>query len=256
MRLFPKRSKAWVPNYLVAESGRPVWGWISGHTANEAYLRPVTSSERPIGDKARVMRWGDLSRERTAQIGLEAFMGMISVRHGENCHHFWCSPPGNMNIVVEFYLSGVVADRPTEEKQPPDLYIGAYLFPLEYEHDGSAYGYDDKNPVQKLIVQPVSDGTLHVFKGVPTQKYGGPSFYDGGIIDPDTREPLRVLPRQMPRVVEDTTGKIIPRFGFRYGASERKWQVMRILSDGKVISISQNAPPKGYDTYDAYRQLR
>ncbi len=283
MRLFRKRKPEpapipptkWDPNYLVAERDRPVWGWILGRTAGEVgrlpwkelkkgvvevpglgYVRPRTSSVRPISEQAIVLRWGNLSREKCAHVGLEAFVGMISVRHGENCHHFWCSPPGDMNIVVEFYLSGVLVEGVPEDQQSTDQYIGAYLFPLQYNQEGSASGYNDKNPVQKLTIQPLSDGSLHVFKGTPTRKYGGPSAYDGGIIDDDTREAIRVLPRRMPQTAEDTTGEIIPRFGLSYLANERKWHMSRILSNNEIVPIPDSSSPRAYDTFEAYRQLR
>ena len=279
MRLFSRREKhdlehsapeRWVPNYLIApSSGRSFLARGLG------YARRVvssSSSKRPSTDQVEVMTWGKLSREECAQMGLEALIGMVSVRHGEQCPHFWCSLPRFMDMVmvVEFFLSGVLDESSIEDEKPADEYIGAYLFPMQHQgsccsetQNGpiyprkppsgvSACWYDEGEPALKLIVQPWSDGNLTILKGRPTQKHV-PSFDGKGAIDPNTRETLWVAPKRMPQVIEDpTSSDVIPRFLFGYDSSDGLWYVMRILSHGTRVPISNSGSVQGYSTFEAH----
>lgn len=168
---------------------------------------------------ARHTMWGNLKKEQCALRGLEAVAGMVSTRHTA-CGHFWCDDTSR-TIVVELYYNWL---RPTAD------YIGAFLWAVKDVQDHSdGYGFrffGEDEPTQKLVIQPLTDGSVFIRKGLITHIPGQNSAAGQGHIDDDTAEELRVFPRQVRNIIADSSAQW-PTFSMHRDESENGWHIGR-----------------------------
>ncbi len=149
---------------------------------------------------ARLTMWGNLEKEQCALYGMEAVAGMVSTRH-QACGHFWCDDVSRA-IVAELYYNRL---RPTAD------YIGVFLWSapnITAEPDGNGLRFFGENkPALKLVIQPLTDGSVFIRKGSITHVPGKDSAAGQGHIDDDTAEELRVYPRQVPNMLVDSSDR-------------------------------------------------
>ena len=147
---------------------------------------------------ARFTMWGDLEKEQCALRGLEAVAGMVSTRH-KACGHFWCDDTSR-TIVAELYHNRL---GPTAD------YIGVFLWAVvdvKDDSDGDGFRFFGQDrPTQKLVIQPLDDGSVFIRKGFITHIPGVISAAGQGHLDSDTAENLRVYPRQVHNIIADSS---------------------------------------------------
>ena len=188
---------------------------------------------------AQITSWGDLPKEDYARHGLEAFMGMVTTVHYQ-CGHFWCDPAFSeipLLLKIDFYLASTPAE-------PRSTYIGAYLWEVKEWNDDQFPTFGEK-PLQKLIIQPVTDGRVSIIKGTIDYTATEGSAYDQGLIDQTTSERLGVSPCSVPNIPEDPSGFepafICERF-------DHKWGLMRLIGD------SENTGWVGYQPFGTVKE--
>lgn len=180
---------------------------------------------------ARLTMWGNLEKEQCALWGLEAVLGMVSTRHTA-CGHFWCDDTSR-TIVAELYYNRL---RPTAD------YIGVFLWAVvDVKDDSDGYGFrffgEDK-PTQKLVIQPLNDGSVFIRKGFITHIPGKKSAAGQGHVDDDTAEELRVYPRQVHNIIADSSAQW-PTFSMY--RDENGWHIGRCF--GGVDNEWYSTPP-------------
>lgn len=193
---FSKGRKSWEPKYV-----------------DERYLVPRLHGSRvaiPVGETksnwatdqidalphkdAGVVDFGHdvLPMPLCGRYGLESLYGLFSIIHWPGyCDHWWCTREIPITMISEIYFAHTVDNQP---------YIGAFLWEVESAtEEGSGYVElaSAERPTTKLILQPCSDGSVQITKGLVDHTSVSGSAGNQGTIDQSTAEHFRVFPRRI-----------------------------------------------------------
>ena len=145
-------------------------------------------------DYVSIDRWGHLSKQDLAQLGIDSLLGLLSAYH-ENCDsHFWCAPPPQVNVFV-------MADFYQATGNNGENYIGCYLRGADFDGDGVPTIH--QTPSMKLLLQPLSNGQVCAAVGQVGPDEDGTSAGGLGMLDRTTAVNFLVTPRTVPDVPHD-----------------------------------------------------
>ena len=165
---------------------------------------------------AGVLRWGPLTFEECARIGIEAFMGLVSDIHEDCTRHWWCTPV-RRDLAKGIQLA--YADH------PPNGGPDDYILVSQFSADSRPI---DPRMVLETTLNPMSDGRVLVNKASLRPFY----------------KPAIVVPRPVGHIPAD------PEPGppiFHVVRSNGTWEVFRVIygAEGKDVQLAQVAslPP-------------
>ena len=164
---------------------------------------------------AGVPRWGPLTFEECARIGIEAFMGLVSDIHEDCTRHYWCTPfrQDLARVVIFYYVAG------------RDDFIDAVQYRITGK-TSEGMPLMDTDPMLETTLHPMSDGRVLVNKANLRPLY----------------KPAIVVPRSVGRIPKDPTPG--PP-GFMIFRRSGTWEVIRMILVENEVQLAQVAalPP-------------
>ena len=169
---------------------------------------------------AGVLRWGPLTFEECARIGIEAFMGPVSEIHEDCTRHYWCTPfrQDLARVVIFYYVN-----------EAPNNVQDDFIDAIQYRITGKTpegMPLMDTDPMLETTLHPMSDGRVLVNKAGLRPLY----------------KPVIVVPRSVGPIPEDRTpgppGFVI----FRRSGT---WEVNRIIlleNESKLAQVASLPP--------------
>ena len=235
---------------ITPESWKPAY-YDSRFSASslEAFTLPTGGSAVMFGnnvpkrqDRSMPLSWPDLNDDVYGHRAMESLMGLFTQKHPAcpDPNHFWCLrwEERSLILIAECYM-GRHVDAPEEN------YIGVFLWPVsDYQRHTEAlfwyageklHGADlltDEKPLVKMLLYPMPDGRVLVRCGMTKQVEASGSFYDQGVIDPETSETILTAGRRLDPFpgLPDSVGSPPPAYVLGFG--DGIWRIARCWSTG------------------------